>query len=188
MRMPLTSTSQETKCRGGRARERRTRRTLVAVMPMLAVCAGCAGPTDPPGSAHATHAMVGTYALRATLDVLHADVRRPEVAPTDASLTGTVVVGDTLENRGGGQLFFADVRYTGAFCASPTQCAVPESYASFTSLFMPQSAVTLGWASSGGITTLHFEGTFAGDSIAGSARYQVGMARYDGRFVARRQR
>jgi hypothetical protein len=39
-----------------------------------------------------------------------------------------------------------------------------------------------------GARTLHFEGPLAGDSLAGPTYYLVGMARYDGRFVARKQR
>jgi hypothetical protein len=53
-------------------------------------------------------------------------------------------------------------------------------------VFLPRSAVTFGFSDAG--RTLHFDGPFAGDSVAGAAWVQVGTSRYDGTFVARKQR
>jgi hypothetical protein len=131
--------------------------------------------------------MVGRYDLQATFTSFTPDVRRPEQLPADATLGGTVVIADTVEARGA-SVFFPDVRLDAAFCPTRATCGERRSYAAFTTLFGAQLPVTLGFSGPGGAPTLHFEGPFAGDSLAGSAYYQLGTARYDGRFVARRRR
>jgi hypothetical protein len=130
--------------------------------------------------------MVGRYDVQATFASFTPDTRRPGTVPADAALMATVVVADTIVIEGT-RVFFPDVRIDAVFCATRTTCGATQSYASFTSLFGPQLPVTLGFGGPGGTPWLHLEGPFAGDGLAGAAYYQVGTARYDGRFVARRR-
>ena len=159
-------------------------RTRAAFLP-IAAAIGC-GDAPPAVPAHATHAMVGRYELQATFTSFRPDVRRLEVVPADATIAGTVVIADTVEARQG-SVFFPDVRIDAAFCATRATCGATQSYASFTSWFGAGMAVTLGFSGPGGVPTLHFDGPFAGDSLAGPAYYQIGTARYEGRFVARKR-
>ena len=154
---------------------------------MLGLVGGCGDGGGPAGPTHVTHAMVGTYALTAAFPTYTPDLRRTGTVPVDASLTGTLVVADTVEVRSATQTFFPDVRFTDALCSAPESCGPTESYAAFTSLFLPERQVTFGFSDFGGIHTLHFAGTFAGDSVAGPAWYQIGTSRYDGTFVARKR-
>jgi len=158
------------------------RRIVATTLLLASACGG--GSTGP---THATNAMVGTYALTAAFPTYKPDVRRADVTPVDASLTGTLVVGDTVEVRSATQTFFPDVRFTDVLCPARGSCGAAESYAAFTSLFLPEQQVTFGFSDVGGARTLHFAGTFAGDSVAGTAWYQLGTARYDGTFVARKR-
>jgi hypothetical protein len=160
----------------------------LAAMASMVLGAACGGADTPAGPTHTTHAMVGTYALAATFPTFRPDVRQPATEASDAALTGTLVVGDTVEVRDAAQTFFPDVRFTDVLCTRRGVCDAPESYASFTSLFLPQRVVTFGFSSTGGGRTLHFDGPFVGDSVAGTAWVQVGTSRYDGTFVARKQR
>ncbi len=165
---------------------------VLAGLALGAACAACAacggGPDELAGPVHTTHAMVGTYALAATFPTFKPDVRQPATVASEATLTGTLVVGDTVEVRDAAQTFFPDVRFTDVLCTRRGVCDAPESYASFTSLFLPPNSVTFGFSSTGGGRTLHFDGPFVGDSVAGTAWAQVGTSRYDGTFVARKQR
>jgi hypothetical protein len=163
---------------------RAARRTMVTASALGTSLVAACGSDAPSRPTHVTHAMVGTYALEATFTSFVPDIRRAQSTPADASLAGTLVVGDTVELRGA-QTFFPDVRLTAAFCARAGQCDPAASYASFTSLFGPGEPVTFGFSDVGGARLLHFEGPLAGDSIAGPAYYQVGTSRYDGRCIAR---
>jgi len=158
------------------------------VLAAMVLGAACGGADTPAGPTHATHSMVGTYALAATFPTFRPDVRQPATVASDATLGGTLVVGDTVEVRDATQTFFPDVRFTDVLCTRRGVCDAPESYASFTSLFLPASSVTFGFSSGGGARTLHFDGPFVGDSVVGTAWVQVGTSRYDGTFVARKQR
>ena len=161
----------------------------LAALALGALCAGCGGgPDEPAGPTHTTHPMVGTYALAATFPTFKPDVRQAPTVPSQATLSGTLVVGDTVEVRDATQTFFPDVRFTDVLCSAPGRCDGSESYVSFTSLFVPPNSVTFGFSSAGGGRTLHFDGPFAGDSVAGTAWVQVGTSRYDGTFVARKRR
>ena len=164
-------------------------RAALALGASCAVCAAaCGGSDEPAGPTHATHPMVGTYALEATFPTFKPDIRQPTTAASQAALTGTLVVGDTVEVRSAEQTFFPDVRFTDVLCTAPGRCDGSESYVSFTSLFVPPNSVTFGFSSAGGVRTLHFDGPFVGDSVAGAAWVQVGTSRYDGTFVARKRR
>ena len=162
---------------------------VLAALALGALCAACGGgPDEPAGPTHTTHPMVGTYALAATFPTFKPDVRQPPTVASQATLSGTLVVGDTVEVRDATQTFFPDVRFTDVLCTAPGQCDGSESYVSFTSLFVPPNSVTFGFSSVGGARTLHFDGPFVGDSVAGTAWVQVGTSRYDGTFVARKRR
>ena len=161
---------------------------VLAALALGALCAACGGgPDEPLGPTHTTHPMVGTFTLEATFPTFKPDVRQPPTVASQATLSGTLVVGDTVEQRSG-QLFFPDVRLTATLCATRGSCGATESYAAVTSLFGVLDPVTFGFSDVGGARTLHFEGPFVGDSVAGPAYYQLGTTRYEGRFVARRQR
>ena len=166
---------------------RRTVRLGLAASLALGACGGDAD--APAGPAHVTHPMVGTYALRATFPTFVPDVRRSSTTePSEATLTGTLVVGDTVVATDPRHITFPDVRLTDVLCTVPGRCDPSESFASFTTLFVVENSVTFGFSTFGGARTLHFDGPFAGDSVAGTAWVQLGTSRYDGSFVARKQR
>ena len=152
---------------------------------LIALAAACGGDSPtPPGAAHP---LVGTYAIEAMYTTLTPNVRGGVQTPAAARLSGTVVVGDGPV-LSGGLTTFADVRLTASFCAAPGACGPADDYAGSSSHSGLGGAVTLDFSNVVGARTVHFEGPLAGDSIAGLAWYQVGNARYDGSFVARRRR
>ena len=153
----------------------------------VTLLSACRTATDPDAAAHRSHPMVGNYELAVAFDRRYPDFRRPGGSPTDATITGVVIVADTVEDGGRDRTFFPNVRYSGVLCHAAGACGAAEQFASVTSVFAPGNLLTLGWSSPDGVTTLRLEGTFAGDSIAGAASYQRGMVRYEGVFVARRQ-
>jgi hypothetical protein len=129
---------------------------------------------------HLTHAIVGTYDVQASY-VSH--ITPSGTSSVNASLTGIIIIGDTVEySPFDDHYFFPDVRMTAVFCSGPGTCTPMQSWTAFTSLFAPNAPVTFGF---GGI--VHLQGPYMNGGFSGDARYWVGADQRDtyvGTFVA----
>jgi len=145
----------------------------------LAALAACRDTTHP---AHLTHAMVGAYDVQASYTTHQMPPPGGGTSAVNASLTGTLIVSDTVEDRGQGNFFFPDVQMTAVFCSAPGSCSAPQSWTAFTSQFSPTDPVTFGF---GGI--IHLEEPFVNGGFSGTALYWVGADQrnmYSGTFIA----